>query len=478
MNHLRQLSPLTFLRALTISTTLLGAACSDGEVAAPAPASGCAFELHGACVGVTQASCSGEACTVGVSCGASLAVGGDAELAGVLAAAQPGDCVLLGPGEFGAVTVPGGVSLIGRGVDQTRVLGVNVAKGSGSVLRGLRVEGTGVRLDAADDARIEEVRVSGSSAAGVDVGFSQRALLTRSEVSGAAGLGARVADGSLTIADSVIAEGAGPGVVATCTGGCDCTAAVTLSIDGTLITGNSHVGLYASGANVQVTGSIVSETSVLGLEPNSGGGVVAAECSSLSVTGSEVRDNDYFGVLVDSSTGSLGAGGEENGIIIYGNVMGIFLQGLGTLETSGFRIDNALVESNAGVSLGIGGGAKGIIIYGTQVKQTLAHTLPVAGGGAQEVGDGVLWAGTAQVSIDGLTVSASARQGVLIDGPVAGGSTIANLTLTDGDEAKGLVQQSVQVGDPTPAIGAATPALTSESSQVFAVPQPPAAPSP
>jgi hypothetical protein len=476
MKHPRPTALFTLLHAATIASAVLATGCGDEDT--PGPSSGCAFELRGACVGVTEPSCSGETCTAGVSCAAAHAVADDAGLAGALAAAGAGDCVLLGPGEFGAITVPGGVSLIGRGVAQTRVAGVDVATGNGSVVRGLQVGGAGLRLDAADDARIEQVRVAASSAHGIDVGSSQRVLVARSEVDGAALIGAHVADGSLAIADSVIAGGAAPGVVATCSGGCDCVAAVALSVENTLITGNSHVGLFASGADVEVSGSIVAETAVLGLEPNSGGGVVAAECSSLTVTGSEVRDNAYFGVLVDSSTGSLGKSGEENGIIIYGNVMGVFLQGLGTLETNGFRLENAVLESNAGVSVGIGGGAKGIIIYGTQVKKTLAHTLPVAGGGAQEVGDGVLWAGAAQVGIDGLTVAGSARQGVLIDGPVADGSAIANLTLADGDEAKGLVQQSVQAGDPTPAIGAAAPALTSDSSELYAVPQPPGAPSP
>lgn len=474
MEQLRRLTPLAFLPLLA----LLAGGCGDDDVPERKPTTVCSFELHDACVGVTQSRCSGADCTIGVSCSATLNAASDAELGSALGAAQPGDCILLGPGDFGAIAVPSGVSLVGSGVDDTRVGGVQVASGQAAVLRGLHVQGAGVVLDAADDVRIDEVRISASGAHGLDVGASRRALLVRSEVTSAALIGAQVADGSLSIVDSVIAEGAGPGVVATCTGGCDCTADTALSIDSSLIIGNSHVGLFASGASVEVTGSVIAETEVLGLEPNSGGGVVAAECSSLEVAGSEVRDNAYFGVLVDSSTGSLGKDGEENGIIIYGNVMGVFLQGLGTLEESGFSVSNAVVEGNAGLGLGIGGGAKGIIIYGTQIKKTSARTLPVAGGGAQEVGDGLLWAGTAQVSIDALGVSESARQGVLIDGPVAAGSAITNLTLAGGDEQKGLVQQSVQSGDPAPTIGAGTPALTTETAEVFVLPQPPVAPSP
>jgi hypothetical protein len=435
----------------------------------------CSYQLAGTCVGVPAASCDGAACAQGIACAATRSVADDAALAAAAADAQPGECIALGAGTYAAVVLPGGVSLLGSGVARTTIAGIEVGAGSGAVVRGLSVGAGGLRLDGALEARVDEVRVQGASGDGVRLEGGASATMRGVEVIAAAAAGVRVLHGDLRVESSVVADG-GPGVVAKCDGGCDCMTPVSLTLTDTMVIGNEHVGIYAAGATATLDGVLVADTTVMGLEPNSGGGVVAAACSTLSATGLEVADSDLYGVLVDSSSGKLGAPGEENGIIIHGNVMGIWLQGVGTEGLGSLEIDNALVENNQGVGIGVGGGAKGIIIHGSQIKKTTARVLTVAGGGSEEVGDGLLWTGAAQVSVDGLGISESARQGVLIDGPVATGSTIAHLVLSAGDEAKGVVQQSIETGGESPAVGAEAPAISTETAQVFAVPQPPTAP--
>ena len=214
----------------------------------------------------------------------------------------------------------------------------------------------------------------------------------------------------------------------------------------------------------------------MGLEANSGGGLVASACATIDASGLDVGDNDLFGVLVDSASGKLGAPGEENGIIIHGNVMGIWLQGVGADDGPSVSMDNTVVEGNQGVGVGIGGGSKGIIIHGSEVRNTTTRVLAVADGGSEEVGDGLLWTGAAEVTVDGLSISGSARQAVLIDGTVGAGSAISHLYLSGGDEGKGVVQQNLESGSTSPEVGPEAPAIATDNAQRFAVPQPPAAP--
>ena len=81
----------------------------------------------------------------------------------------------------------------------------------------------------------------------------------------------------------------------------------------------------------------------------------------------------------------------------------------------------------------------------------------------------------ARLQIDGLSVSGSARQSILIDGPVASGSSVAHVTLAGGDEKKGIVEQNFS-GGTAPAVGAGAPQVTQSAGMVDAIPLGPATP--
>src|SRR4051794_3157991 len=104
--------------------SLLGAlagTCLSG-CAAGAPDCAAPDHLAGVCVGVPAADvCSTDTCTEGVACAAVVEVGSDAELAPKAAAATAGTCLSLAPGHYGAVALPGGVSLLGRSAAEVAV---------------------------------------------------------------------------------------------------------------------------------------------------------------------------------------------------------------------------------------------------------------------------------------------------------------------------------------------------------------------
>jgi hypothetical protein len=104
--------------------------------------------------------------------------------------------------------------------------------------------------------------------------------------------------------------------------------------------------------------------------------------------------------------------------------------------------------------------------------------LPVDLGGQQDVGDGLVWNADAEVQLSSVTFSGSGRNAILIDGSVDPDSSLADITLTDGDDALGIVQQQFTVGDNAPTMGANVPPLQQDVSQLFAIPLEPATPTP
>jgi hypothetical protein len=109
------------------------------------------------------------------------------------------------------------------------------------------------------------------------------------------------------------------------------------------------------------------------------------------------------------------------------------------------------------------------------VSGTTTKALPVKGqlGSVQEVGHGIAWLDGSEVTVTGVTLSGNARASVLIDGEATG--SLSDLTLTGGDEQKGVVQQSFK-GGKQPGVSGSTPALKTEASEIFMIPlAPPAA---
>jgi len=468
-NFLRSIGGLSLLAAL------LAAPSGCGGVQEPA---GCpeTDEIRGQCAGVPQgAVCAGDTCTSGVDCAETVTVADDASLEAALASAAAGTCIALAPGSYGAVSLPGGVSLLGRSAESVSVQGITLAPGTGAVVRGIAVGGGGIEVQADGAARIESVRVSGASAAGLDVAEGASVTLVASTIEGSARHGIAVADGAMvTMENTILQENDGPGLWAACSADCDCAAPPDVVLKSSIVRDNHIGGIVLFGAaasleSVDVTGTLVGDDWSYGL---GGGGITAAACSDLTAKDLRVSESQSYGVLVDDSAATIGDPGGEPGVEITGNVVGLWAQHISQSAPQTVTLDGITLDGNAGVGLGADGDTVGLIVCKTAITGTSFADLAVEGFGTQQVGDGLLWLGGSEIVIDSLSVGGSARASVLIDGEASG--SMSNVTLSDGDEAKGVVQQSY-TGGSQPQAGANAPAITTSADGLFAIPDAPIA---
>jgi hypothetical protein len=444
----------------------------DDEV--PDEGAGCATPVGEACAGLPAAAlCDGSTCTEGVACAAIIEAADDATLAGAAAEAGPGACIALAPGTYAAVQLPGGVSLLGRSAADVKLGGVALAAGDGAVVRGIAVGASGISTVAATNVRIEAVLVDGATGIGIDLGAGSSASIVASEVSGAAQYGLRALDTSVTVERAVIRGVAGPGLWAQCQGGCDCAAQPAVTVIDSLLLENQLLGAGFIGVAATLDGVEIAATAPQELQ--GGGGVAAAECAQLSARKTVVRDNRMYGILVDGAGLELGGPTEADTVEVSGNRVGIWVQNQADDGSQLASLDNVDVLANVGVGVGSSGTIKGFVIYGTEIRDTLAEELIVTGGTKKTVGDGLLWAEGAMMTVDGLSLAGNARQSILIDGPVAAGSSIANITLAGTDEQSGILQQRYSGGE-APELGEGTPEIEQRAEVVFEVPTPPATP--
>src|SRR5262245_7329394 len=129
MSVSKRKAKLMFIAALALSP--LACAPSPAAPSAPCPAE---RVIEGQCAGVA---CEGEPWTGGVQCADVLEVASSADLAQISASAPSGACIALAPGTYPEVSLPGGVSLLGRGAGFVTVRGVVIGAGTGTVVRGL-----------------------------------------------------------------------------------------------------------------------------------------------------------------------------------------------------------------------------------------------------------------------------------------------------------------------------------------------------
>jgi hypothetical protein len=249
-----------------------------------------------------------------------------------------------------------------------------------------------------------------------------------------------------TIQNTRIVDSGGPGVWAQCTGGCDCAARPNVALSGVELVNTAFVGVSLHGVDAQLARVVVRSPRAADFQY--GGGIVAAACSDVVAHGVTVDDADAFGLLVDNAKGSFGGMGDDKGIIIVNNRGGgVWLQNV----VDGLTLENATITGNAVSGIDIGGGSRGIIIVNNRVGDTLTASYQAigyvgAGGtpvptGAKSIGDGVIWGQDAEVRITGLILGGSGRNAFLIDGAVAPGCSIAQVTLEAGDDDKGIIQQ-------------------------------------
>lgn len=435
-------------------------------------------EIRGVCAGVpADALCEGQSCTDGVDCASVKSASDDASLGEALSSATPGTCIALAPGDYGPVTLPGGVSLLGRSAAEVTIGGLLVQAGGDSVVRGLAIDAVdGVYLDPDATAHLEAVRVTASQTSGIQISNGASMVLRNSAVAGGAWTGIRVVEGGSALVEASILEGnAGPGLSAACASECGCPAPPDVTLRHTIVRDNHVGGVLLFGAtalleSVDIQGTLVGDDVAFGL---GGGGLSAAGCAHLTAKDLHVEDNASFGILLDASDAMIGDPLGDPAIQVKGNAIGVWAQHISKSAPQTVTLDGLTVEESAGVGIGAAGDAVGLIICRSAVKKTKLASLLVEGGGSKEVGDGLLWLGATEIAIDGLTLDGNARASVVIDGEASG--SMANVTLTGGDEEKGIVQQSY-AGGSQPQIGAGTPAITTSPTALFALPKSPAVP--
>lgn len=414
-------------------------------------------------------------CTEGVACSSVVEVSQDADLPGALAGAAPGTCVALAPGSYGTVDLPAGVSLLGKGVAFVHVDGLTMAAGSGAVVRGVGVGSSGVVLNGAQAARLEQVCVAGSESNGIELAGGASVTVVSSEVQGSGVYGIKAfASGEVNVARTRIVGSGGPGLWAQCTASdaaaaCDCTSSPSVSLDRVEVTGSALVGVSLVGVTATVGDLAVLDTAPYGFE---GGGGLSVACSELHGDGVRVEGTESFGVLLASSNGALGSTDEDRGIVIVGGHPGMWLMDI----SAGLRLENAAMSGSLGVGLGVSGDSKGIVIVGGRVDDTRSSLEALVDGGAESVGDGLSWSDAAQLSVDGLVLANNARQSVLIDGPVAEGSQLLNLDLQGADASSGILQQNADTGAASPSLGAGQQSFSKNAGQLIGVAAPPASP--
>ena len=258
----------------------------------------------------------------------------------------------------------------------------------------------------------------------------------------------------------------------TCTAGCDCAAVSTLLLDKVVLQANHRIGVSLTGAAARLTDVRIARTTT-DKSFDGGFGLVASECADLEALGVSVIDSSANGVLIDKANARLGAEGAGRGVNVDRNIGGIWVQHISTAKMQSVRLESVEASGNSAVGIGIAGQSSGVVIRGAVIDGTEAITLPSGQGtpgGSVEVGDGLVWLDHSFADIDGLRVGASARASVLINGQVATGSKLAHVTLVDGDEKKGIVQQSCPSGGTAPELGPGTPPITRTDETTFDLP--------
>lgn len=442
----------------------------------PAPA-GCpeGDEIAGLCAGTPAAPvCDGDTCTAGVDCAETVTASDDAALSSAVASASAGTCIALAPGSYGAVSLPGGVSLLGKSAASVSIQAVSVAAGNGAVLRGLAVGSGGVQIHGAKGVHLESVRITGAASAGLDIDADSTVTVLTSTIEGGARDGLAIADGAMvTIEQSLLADNEGPGLWAECSTDCDCPSPPDVTVHDSILRGNHVGGIVLFGAKasldqVDITGTLVGDDFAFGL---GGGGISAAACSDLDAKRLHVSGSQAYGVLIDDSDALVGDPMGDPGVEITGNAIGVWLQHVSQSAPQIVTLDGVTLEDNAGVGLGADGDSVGLIVCRSAISGTTLSDLVVEGGDSQQVGDGLLWLGGSEIAIDGLALDGNARASIVIDGEAAG--SLANVTLSGGDEAKGVLQQSYSGGQ-QPQAGAGAPAITTSADALFSIPLAPA----
>lgn len=434
--------------------------------------------VWGECAGVPAgAVCDAETCAEGVDCASIDLAATDAELATKAAAASAGTCITLAPGSYAAVTLPGGVSLLGRSADDVKVAGLVLDSGEGAVVRGVGVGAGGIEVNGATGVRIESVRITGDAATfrdGIALHDGAEATIVTTTIASAGRVGVDADGSSVFLHRTIVSGGAYGGVWAQgpeCAPDCQCPERPAVGLTSSVLRDNAYVGLVARGVSLTLEGTDITATASVESGPLIGEGGLGVSVDSCSIAAAKrvrVLDNLAWGVLVDGATAALGGEGEDETIEISGNeARGLWIQNVSCGTGQCVTLHHGTLDGNLGVGIGVSGSAQGVILCKTAVTGTKAIALSVENGTGDSplVGDGIDWLDGSDVTIEEVTLAGNERQSLLIDGPVTKG-TIKSLILSDGDGDRPPLQQRVMEGDGQPANESGVPLATDPTAKL------------
>jgi len=355
-------------------------------------------KVDGSCPGVTSA-----ASTANVACSAKIEASSQADLDSKLPSAASGSCVMLGAATFGAIKLPAGVSLIGKGASSTKADSITIsgAAGATATVSGIQVGSGGIVASGGGSVTVDSVHVTGAAGAGISA-----------------------IDTSLSVTTSTIDGNAGFGVESACKA--NCTPRLTLSMRRVMLRDNHAMGLLGQNVDVSLDGVQIENTQPVDFQY--GRGIEIAWGGTLKAKNLAVLKNTDVGIFVQEGSAEL------SNFVSSGNQRGVQLQAV-----TGGKLENFEILDNAALGIGITNGSQGIIVQGGRVASTKMLDVPVDIGGIQGVGDGVNWLDGSEVSVaSSVRIESSARRAVIISSTSKGSF---EGVLAGGDETRGIIVQ-------------------------------------
>jgi hypothetical protein len=377
------------------------------------------------------------------------------EAVAAAAVSGPGTCIALAAGTYQGTELPSGVSLLGRGIAETRVEGtpgspapVLAASGTGVLIRGVRIsgDGTGLQIQNADRLTVDSMLVDGTRGAGVSIADSSHVNLVHVRVArvipatdaeddvgvGVLALRANylrvsgtlieLCSGSglvhfgedLRVAFTVARRNNGYGMASTCSEP-PCLTAPDVGIEHSLVDENQGVGLWLSEVSAVVDDLIVRGTARD--RHGSSRGLEGVSLPDLQLTASFVGRGDDIGVLLHDSSARL------TGTYVSDNQgRGLWIQALAGGPGSQVQALAMTIRRNRQVGVGVLGNCNVELVAGT-VTDTFLGSL-VTNQGPVDQGDGIQALPGSTVRVDGVFLRNHARKSILAD-------AVASLSVVD-----------------------------------------------
>ncbi|MFH2010009.1 MAG: right-handed parallel beta-helix repeat-containing protein [bacterium] len=457
--------------------------------------SGSCVMLGQVCAGVQQLTLgSGTYHTDGASCASTIYVregasNGDgsqgaplADLPDGVAVASPGDCIALAAGSYTGASVPGSVSILGRGAAQTTITGeataLEITAGDDGLYRGVRITGSGVGVvvGAANNLTFESVEVADVFGVGVLVREGRYFTFEQSRIAGVQVLGNDVVgvglvnlggpgivirnsliedcrgtallarDADLIVESSVLRNNEGYGVAASCQ---QCGAMVPIiTVTDSLIEGNAGVGMWFKDVAPSVTNCVIAGTvrTIDGFSRS----VEIVRGEPFVLSDNVIEGGQDMGVFLASARGDA-----ERNLVQDHAGRGIWVQQV--VAPAGVFAVN-LVDNFVSGNQEVGLGAMGEVVVnvtGGQIDDTETKAI-IVDNALVEVGDALQILTSSTVDADGVLFLGSGRAGVLVDG--AGSFRIANSEFDDYGELAIVVQNMVS-WDPSESVPASNTVL-------------------